>query len=118
MLMPAPPALPLNNDRERERKGGTLARLRLNPDLAAVHFNDALRSPITGWDPTLSSRQYRAALGLNIHPGLLSDVIGWRDVTEESTAADKPAVDTATDETAADKTGSDKNAGDASAQDP
>jgi hypothetical protein len=25
-----------------------------------------------------------------------SDVIGWRDVTEQSTAADKPAVDTAT----------------------
>jgi hypothetical protein len=47
-----------------------------------------------------------------------SDVIGWRDVTEESTAGDKPAVDTATDETAADKTGSDKNADDARAQDP
>ena len=47
-----------------------------------------------------------------------SVVIGWRDVTEENTAADKPVVDTATDETAADKTGSDKNAVDASVQDP
>jgi hypothetical protein len=35
--------LPLNNDRERERKGGTLARLRLNPDLAVMHLDDALR---------------------------------------------------------------------------
>ena len=48
-----------------------------------------------------------------------SDVIGWRDVTEESTAADKPAADTAiTDKTAADKIGSDKSAGDASTQGP
>ena len=48
-----------------------------------------------------------------------ADVIGWRDVAEESTAADKPAPDTATtDETAADKIGSDKSAGDASAQGP
>jgi hypothetical protein len=53
-----------------------------------------------------------------------SDVIGWRDVTEQSTAADKPAadkpvVDTAdTEKAAADKIGSDKSAGDASAQEP
>ena len=50
---------------------------------------------------------------------LTSDVIGWRDVTEENTAADKPAADTsATDKTAADKVGSDKSADDASAQGP
>ena len=49
----------------------------------------------------------------------VSDVIGWRDVTEEGTAADKPAVDAATtDKTAADKIKSDKSAGDASAQGP
>ena len=48
-----------------------------------------------------------------------SDVIGWRDVTEESTADDKPAASTATtDKTAADKIGSDKSADDASAQGP
>jgi hypothetical protein len=63
-----------------------------------------------------------------------SDVIGWRDITEQSTAADKPgadkpaadkpaadkpAIDTpATDKTAPDKIGSDKSAGDASAQRP
>jgi hypothetical protein len=53
-----------------------------------------------------------------------SDVIGWRDVTEQSTAADKPgadkpAADTAdTDKTAPDKIGSDKSAGDANAQGP
>jgi hypothetical protein len=48
-----------------------------------------------------------------------SDVIGWRDVTEENAAADKPAADTVTtDKTAADKIGSDKSAGDASAQGP
>jgi hypothetical protein len=48
-----------------------------------------------------------------------SDVIGWRDVTEENTAADKLTVDTATtDKIAADKIGSDKSAGDASAQGP
>jgi hypothetical protein len=43
-----------------------------------------------------------------------SDVIGWRDVTEESTAADTVT----TDKTAADKIGSDKSADDASAQGP
>ena len=48
-----------------------------------------------------------------------SDVIGWRDVTDESTAADKPAADTATsDKPAADKVGSDKSSDDASAQGP
>jgi hypothetical protein len=48
-----------------------------------------------------------------------SDVIGWRDVTEESTAAHKTTVDTVTsDKTAADKIGSDKSADDASAQGP
>jgi hypothetical protein len=45
-----------------------------------------------------------------------SDVIGWRDVTEENTAANKSASDAAT--TAADKIGSDKSADDASAQGP
>jgi hypothetical protein len=49
---------------------------------------------------------------------LTSDVIGWRDVTGENTAADKPAADTATTDNAADKVGSDKSADDASAQDP
>ena len=48
-----------------------------------------------------------------------SDVIGWRGVTEESAAADKPATDMVpTDKTAADKIGSDKSAGDASTQGP
>jgi hypothetical protein len=46
-----------------------------------------------------------------------SDVIGWRDVTDESTAADKPAAVT-TDKPAADKVGSDKSSDDASAQGP
>jgi hypothetical protein len=47
-----------------------------------------------------------------------ADVIGWRDVAQESTA-EKPAVDTATtDKTAVDKLGSDKSADDASAQGP
>ena len=46
-----------------------------------------------------------------------SDVIGWRDVTEE-TAADKPADTATTDKTAADKVGSDKSADDTSAQGP
>jgi hypothetical protein len=47
-----------------------------------------------------------------------ADVIGWRDVTDESTAtaADKPAADT--DKTAADKVGSDKGSDDADAQGP
>ena len=50
---------------------------------------------------------------------LTSDVIGWRDVTEESTAAGKAAADiTTSDRTAADKLGSDKSADDASAQGP
>jgi hypothetical protein len=49
---------------------------------------------------------------------LTSDVIGWRDVTEENTAADKPAADTAPTDNAADKVGSDKGADDASAQGP
>ena len=48
-----------------------------------------------------------------------SDVIGWRDVTEERPAADNAAADTAiTDNTAADKIGSDKSADDASAEGP
>jgi hypothetical protein len=50
-----------------------------------------------------------------------SDVIGWRDVTDESTAADKPAADkptATTDKPAADKVGSDKSSDDASAQGP
>jgi hypothetical protein len=48
-----------------------------------------------------------------------SEVIGWRDVTEKNTAADKPAADTAiTDKTAADKIGSDKSAGDAGTRGP
>ncbi len=48
-----------------------------------------------------------------------SDVIGWRDVSEESIDADKPVVDTAaTDKTAADKIGSNNSTGDAGAQGP
>ena len=48
-----------------------------------------------------------------------SDVIGWRDVTEESTTAGRPAADTATnDKTKADKVSSDKSADDTSAQGP
>jgi hypothetical protein len=48
-----------------------------------------------------------------------SDVIGWRDVTEQSTSADKPAANTATaDKAAAGKIGSDKSADDAGAQGP
>jgi hypothetical protein len=48
-----------------------------------------------------------------------SDVIGWRDVTEESAAAGKPATGTAaSDKTAADKVGPDKSANDTSAQGP
>jgi hypothetical protein len=48
-----------------------------------------------------------------------SDVIGWRDVAEESAAAMKPAADTTTGgETAADKIGSDKSASDAGTQGP
>src|SRR5262249_4829363 len=34
--------LAFNDDREREGKRRTLPRLRLDPDLAAVHLNDAL----------------------------------------------------------------------------
>jgi hypothetical protein len=46
-----------------------------------------------------------------------SDVIGWRDVTEESTAAEKLGADaTTTDETAVDKIRSDKSSNGASAQ--
>ena len=48
-----------------------------------------------------------------------SDVIGWRDVTEESTAAGEPAADTPTiDKTAADRIGSNKSTDDTSAQGP
>jgi hypothetical protein len=35
--------LPLNDDRERERKRRALPRLRLDPDPAAVHLDDAFR---------------------------------------------------------------------------
>jgi len=43
-----------------------------------------------------------------------SDVIGWRDVTGESTGTDKSAAETVTiDKTAVDKMGSDKSASDA-----
>jgi hypothetical protein len=35
--------LPLDDDGKRESKRRALAGLRLNPDLAAVHLNDALR---------------------------------------------------------------------------
>jgi hypothetical protein len=48
-----------------------------------------------------------------------SDVIGWRDVTEENTDAHKPATDTATkDKTAVDNVGSDKSSEKTSAQGP
>src|SRR5437660_11663515 len=33
----------LDDDRELERKGRALTRLRLDPNLSAVHLNDALR---------------------------------------------------------------------------
>jgi hypothetical protein len=47
------------------------------------------------------------------------DVIGWRDVTGENTAAHKPAADTATnDKTAVDNIGSDKSSDETSAQGP
>jgi hypothetical protein len=50
---------------------------------------------------------------------LTSDVIGWRDVSEESTAAEKPPADTTTaDKTAVDKIGSNNSASDASTQGP
>src|SRR6266700_8360054 len=35
--------LPLDDDWDREGKRGALARLRLDPDLAPVHLDDALR---------------------------------------------------------------------------
>src|SRR6516164_2736027 len=41
LLMLAPPGLNVN--RERESKRGALAGLRLDPDSAPVHLNDALR---------------------------------------------------------------------------
>jgi hypothetical protein len=48
-----------------------------------------------------------------------SDVIGWRDVTEKSTAAEKPAADPAiAEKAAASRMGSDKGAEDATAQGP
>jgi hypothetical protein len=48
-----------------------------------------------------------------------SDVIGWRDVTEDNTVADKPTADNATnDKTEADKVRSDKGADDTSVQEP
>src|SRR6516225_2995644 len=48
-----------------------------------------------------------------------SDVIGWRDVTEENTAADKTTADNATnDKTTADKVGSNKGTDDTSVQGP
>jgi hypothetical protein len=48
-----------------------------------------------------------------------SDVIGWREVTEENTAAHKPANDPATnDKTAAEKVDSDKSSHDTSAKGP
>jgi hypothetical protein len=48
-----------------------------------------------------------------------SDVIGWRDVTEESTAADKSATDTATtDKAAVDNIGPNNSASDANTQGP
>ena len=70
-------------------------------------------------------REHRRGVSGNDHNDVrtrirpTSDVIGWRDVTEENTAADKPAVDTAIiDKTAADKIGSDKSADDVNAQGP
>ncbi len=45
-----------------------------------------------------------------------SDVIGWRELTEENTAAHKPANDQAiNDKTTAEKVGSDKASDDTSA---
>jgi hypothetical protein len=42
-LLIRPPHRPLNNDRERERKSRALTGLRVEPDLAPVHLNDAFR---------------------------------------------------------------------------
>jgi len=47
-----------------------------------------------------------------------SDVIGWRDVTGKSTAADKPADPATAEEAAASRMGPDKGADDATAQGP
>jgi hypothetical protein len=53
------------------------------------------------------------------HQGSGPPAPGRRNVTEQSTAADKRAADTATtDKTAADKIGTDKSADDASTQGP
>ena len=50
---------------------------------------------------------------------LTSDVIGWRDVTEDRAAADKAAIDKATaDKIAADKVDADKGADKAAAETP
>jgi hypothetical protein len=47
-----------------------------------------------------------------------SDVIGWRDVSEERATAEKPATDkAATDKNTADKVEPDKSADEAAAQD-
>jgi len=92
-----------------------------------IYVPDGLNYPRqawAGWGIRVVDRDHVLAISGNDHNDvrtrirLTSDVIGWRDVTEENTAADKPVVDTATDETAAHKTGSDKNAVDASVQDP
>jgi hypothetical protein len=48
-----------------------------------------------------------------------SDVIGWRDVTEDNTVADRPTADNATnDKTEAGKVRSDKGTDDTSVQEP
>src|SRR5947209_8050598 len=68
--------LPLDNDRERERKRGALASLRLDPNLAPVHLDDALRygEPQAG-ATLLASDRIVGLLKLLKQPGL----IGCRD---------------------------------------
>ena len=74
------------------------------------------------WDQIMDALAAGHDVRTRIRP--ISDVIGWRDVTDESTAADKPAADkpaadtVTTDKPAADKVGSDKSSDDVSAQGP
>jgi len=62
----------LDDDRELERKGRALTRLRLDPNLAAVHLNDALRygEPQAG-AALLAGDRVVGLLELLKQPGLL-----------------------------------------------
>jgi len=55
--------LPLNDDREREGKRGALTRLRLDPDSAPVHLNDAFGS--SGRRAFIDARPYHVRLLLS-----------------------------------------------------